>query len=158
MQWLVLLPLLAIIYEDFRYRAIHWIWVLVLAILGFVEAPFSFKKLIINLVFLTVQYLGITLYFSLKNKRWTNVTEGYIGLGDILFFISIVGFYNIRELVHFFILGLLFSLIGFLGFQKIKYFKSATIPLAGWLSVFMIICSIIKQVCHVNLLTQLRLI
>lgn len=132
-------PLLFIIYEDFKYRAIHWIWLALFTILILVLLPFNFLNVTFNLFLIGVQLLGVTIYFSLKSRKWINITKDFLGIGDILFFLPLCLLFTPENFIWFFISSLIFTLIGYLTQQNISPQKNKTIPLAAWMSIALII-------------------
>jgi hypothetical protein len=84
---------LALAYQDFRYRAISWFWLPILfMLLAYNHIKNTSYELVIdnfllNISFLIFQMGALTLYFSFKNKRFVNVINTYLGLGDVLFFV-----------------------------------------------------------------------
>jgi len=79
----------------------------------------------------------VTVYFSIKNKGWVNPFQNMIGIGDLLFLVALVPFFTSRNYILFFVMGMIFSLILY-GVIKSIYRIENTIPLAGYLSIFMI--------------------
>jgi hypothetical protein len=136
-------------YQDFKDRAISWFLPLCIFILGCIEflgiEGQSLKEPLFSLVFLVIQ-MGIVFgYFSFKKKTFRiNFTNELIGWGDLLFFVAMTPFFNLRTYLILFIAGLVFSLIGHQILNKIR--PSASIPLAGWLSIFYSIYLITKAI------------
>ena len=134
---LIAIPLLPIIYEDLRYRAIHWIWVALLTVLIFLAGPINWSFIGTNLSLLGLQLLGISCYFSLKHQTWVNIVNRYLGLGDILFFLPLTFLFSPLNFLLFLIVGFCFSLLVF-GIGKLVIGKKLlTIPLAGYLAIFL---------------------
>jgi len=132
-------PLLPIIYEDFRHRAIHWIWVALLSLLMVLVYPVNWHFTLINFGMLSFQVCCLTIYFSLRNKQWTNIVNRYIGIGDLVFFLPICGLFAPLAFLFYFILSFLFCLICFLLYQQWKQpVASESIPLAGGMAIVLI--------------------
>jgi hypothetical protein len=133
------LVFLVIFYQDVKNRTIHVLLLIILFVLGLITNYCFFGKGIewlYNLGFVGVNLIGITIYFSLKHKKFINPIDYLIGLGDILFFIAITPFFLIREYIVFFTLSLIFSLVLY---YLVRIFKVVnTIPLAGYMSIFFI--------------------
>ncbi|MEL6863598.1 MAG: hypothetical protein AAFP19_04225 [Bacteroidota bacterium] len=134
----LIVPLAAIIYEDFRYRAIHWIWVALLALGAALFFPLHWPSVGLNLGFLAIQGILLTLYFSIRQGTWINITHDYLGIGDVVFFLPLCLLFSPVNLILFFVVGLSLSLIGFLGFCWLTRREIATVPLAGCLAVILI--------------------
>jgi len=85
----------------------------------------------INIGFLLLQIVLLSVYFSLKNKRFTNLTDGLLGLGDILFLLSITVYLSVLNFLFFYIVSLVLVLVTWLIRQSISAKQSKEIPLAG---------------------------
>lgn len=136
---LIIIPLFFIIYEDFKYRAIHWIWLVIFTglIIGF--CPLKLNFIFANLILISFQLLGLTIYFSLKSRKLINITNRFLGIGDILFFLPLCLIFTPENLIWFFISSLIFTLLAFLFQQFFFSPKKNTIPLAAWMSIALII-------------------
>lgn len=141
-------------YQDIKNRAIH----IVLPILIFVSAliinyyssHLVLKGILLNVAFITINIVGLVVYFSIKNRAAINPIDKSIGLGDIVFFLAITPLFGLQSFILFFISGLIFSLL----FQTIYnlFKKTETIPLAGYLSLFLIANVFAKTFFKINLL------
>jgi len=121
---IAILALLALVFaQDMRSRAVYWLLFPVLTALFIVLAGFSVAA-VINIVFLLVQFLLVSAYFSIKKRRWVNVMKGLLGWGDMLFLLSIAFYLSVLNFVFFYIASLLFVLL-----VAAKRYKH--IPLAG---------------------------
>jgi hypothetical protein len=157
---LLLLPLSAIIYEDFKYRAIHWWWIVSIAILGILLREVSVYGILLNLLFISLQLFTVTIYFSIKQKEFINIMNNLLGLGDILFFISMAFWFSPLDFIHFNIYSMIFALIGtkFLKSTTNDENLSLTIPLAGWMAIFVIIQLVLNWSIHYNILSKWQMI
>ena len=136
---IIILPLLFIIYEDFKYRAIHWVWLVLFTLLILFFKPLILPHIIINFLLVGIQLLGLTVYFSLKSRKLINITKDFLGIGDILFFLPLTMLFTPENFIWFFICSLLFTLFSFLLQQAFSPLKKKTIPLAAWMSIALII-------------------
>ncbi len=129
-----------IAYEDFKYRAISWWWLPFLAIALIIPALYHIpgKTLLtyfsLNVSFIAIQFIILTLYFSLKHGKFINILNQYLGTGDLLFFIIIGLFFSPILYITFLIVGLFVTLGGFLIWKSTTK-KNATVPLAGALAL-----------------------
>ncbi|AXT18316.1 hypothetical protein D7030_08345 [Flavobacteriaceae bacterium AU392] len=141
-----------IFYQDIKNREIHVILPILIFSLSLVVNYFSidlnFNSILYNVAFILINTIGLILYFSLKAREFTNPIDKSIGLGDLIFLLGITPLFNFKAFVLFFILGLIFSLILYGTTRVFK--KTFTIPLAGYLSIFLIINVIIKNVFNIN--------
>ncbi|MGB3948985.1 MAG: hypothetical protein WBM13_13455, partial [Bacteroidia bacterium] len=141
---IIVLLLLLIVWQDFRYRLISWPLIPLIFISfsakGFFLKPFIelTNYTIVNICFISLQLAILTLYVSIKNKKITNIINSQLGLGDILFFISITIAFSPFNFILFYISGLIFSLACYQLFLKIKTSATKEIPLAGLLSIVLI--------------------
>ena len=145
--------LLFVLYYDVKQRMIHVILpVLIFGIatlINYFSINLTLSSIIYNMGFILVNILGLTLYFSLKAKGFINPIDNSIGLGDVVFFFAITPLFNFKAFILFFISGLFFSLLVYtitLMFKNVK-----TIPLAGYLSLFLVMSLIIKNVFKINI-------
>jgi hypothetical protein len=139
---LSLLALSLIIYQDFKYRAISW-WTIPLLFLSSIGVAihsfyFDWKVIIVNLTLVAFQYLGVTLYFSIKNQKIINITRHYLGLGDLLFLLAITPLFAPLHFCCFLIGSLLLTLILTVLLSLLNR-TLKTIPLAGFLSLYLLL-------------------
>lgn len=138
-QYGILLVHSVIIWQDFRTRSIHWIIIPVLILLFMLSrynAGFDWKEAIGNVIFLSIILIGLTLYFSLKERQWINPIDSLIGLGDILYFVTLTLAFSAFDFVFYFITGLLFSLFIFLIYTRFRWNSKIELPLAGTMSIW----------------------
>ena len=145
---LLFIAFIAIIIEDFKYRAIRWFWipVLVFLCLGIAITENSWSEILVlfrtNVVFILIQLLGVSLYYSLKVKRLVNITDNYLGWGDILFFLPLCLLFSPINFIVFFIGGLMMILLGYILWKQFFLPELETIPLAGGLAIVAMVCLI----------------
>ncbi len=135
---LVLFTLATILIQDLKSRAVNWIlfpvlcgllvWLYGLENNGTKDLIWSVP---FNCGFLTLQLLLVSLYFSIKNKRWTNITSSQLGWGDILFLLCAGIYLSRAHFLAFYILSLVIILILLPLWQMLPGRKITTIPLAG---------------------------
>lgn len=133
-----ILPLIPIIYEDFRYRAIHWIWLVILSVLAICLGSINTGFVLTNLSFVLFQLVVLSLYFSIKNRELTNIVNQYLGIGDILYFIPLCLLFSPINFIGFFVTSLIISLTGALIWNVVKPGIQNNIPLAGCMSIVLI--------------------
>lgn len=139
----LILSLLFLFYQDMRYRAVYWLmfpFLLVLfADLAYVQV--EFMSLVnnsgVNLAFLLIQFLILTFYFSLKNRRWINISAGLLGLGDILFLLCIAFYLSPLNYLFFYLISLIVVLL-ITGVALINHSGAGKkVPLAGLQSLLL---------------------
>lgn len=138
-----------IAWEDIRKQAFNTVWPL-LVIAAFtvniiaIKAPgFQWVYLPINMLFFVVNLGGVTLWFSIKNRKPVNILEQYLGLGDILIFLVLCfAFSPINLMVFFFISVFMAAITGIVISWikgKMQTLLISKVPLAGLLAVFYLV-------------------
>jgi hypothetical protein len=130
--------LLLVFFQDLKLRTIHIVLPILIAILGIVilfARPYPLIVLLYNSVFLVITLGGLYLYLLIKQRKPVNPFKS-IGLGDILFFFSIVPYFSNTNYILFFISGMLFSIFSFLIMKIVS--KTNLVPLAGLLALYMV--------------------
>ena len=113
----ILLVYLAI--QDWRYRSIPVWGLITLAILIVLESLQLIRPIdliitfTINSALMAFHFFLLQMYFSLRNKKWVKLTQGYIGWGDILFFVCMAGAMSVIWFSWTFLASLIFSLLVF---------------------------------------------
>lgn len=136
--------LLAVVFQDLKYRAIHVVLPVLLCVAAtarFLILEHSIFELLFTVAFLGLVMLGLFLYTAIKLKKISNPINSSIGLGDIIFFIAVIPLFFSTTYILFFSTGMLFSVICHLLFTKNK---EAHVPLAGYLSVYLILLTIVN--------------
>lgn len=144
-SWLAIIPASIIVYQDFKSREISW-WTLpflfVFLVISKLNLFFLSELLIlvsVNCGVITIQFMFVSLYFSLKKRKPTNIFNTYIGVGDLLFLFAVSPLFEPLYFVLFEIISLTAVLVGTLLFGFIKKGWSFKIPLAGFQSILLII-------------------
>ncbi len=143
---LTLTILLLIFLQDLKARVVYWFLFLLLAVTLMVirfQHPVILPELeqsaMINIGFILVQLIILTLYFSLKSKQWVNISNGLLGLGDILFLLGIAFYLSVLNFLFFYISSLIGVLLLWLIWQAVSAKKNKYIPLAGLQSLIFIL-------------------
>lgn len=127
-----------IIYQDFKFRAIPLYCLIGLSINCFIlgllqnsvqDIAFNILQIFIFLIFLIS---GLFLYYLIKNKKITPIINVRLGLGDLLFFVSIASLFSLPGFLFFFITSNLCAILYYLfRILKDRNNKMQSIPLAG---------------------------
>ncbi|MGN6640301.1 MAG: hypothetical protein ACTHJ8_15435 [Mucilaginibacter sp.] len=136
---IVLITLLFIFFQDVRSRSVYVVLLAALALLLSVahylrEPDFSSLWLpaLINMTFVALQFLLLTVYFSVRRHKMTNILKAQmIGPGDWLFFLSTALYLSVANFLFFYIISLLCVLLGWLLWNGFSPKSSKYIPLAG---------------------------
>lgn len=139
----IILFLLIVGFQDFKYRMISW-WLIPVLLFLFILKGSSVLTVreqihyaLFNLTFIVFQLLGLTLYYSLKNKKLYNIIDTQLGLGDILFFpILCVAFAPVNFII-FYLGSLVITLLIF--FISRFSMQTKEIPLAGSVAMILMI-------------------
>lgn len=147
-----MLAILSIIsYQDIKSRLISW-WLLPVLLLSMwlIDIDYSWKSrleyTLINFAFLVSQYVLLSVYFSIKHKKWQNIADQFLGWGDILFFLMLIVGFSPLHFIMLFVLGLLFSIIAYVPLKSIGLLKQATVPLAGLFSMYLIFVELLAYI------------
>lgn len=130
--------LLLIFVQDISSRSVYWFLFPGLAAL-FVLMHLSqhhlftdtWQPVLINSTFLILQFLIVSVYFSIKNRHWVNIADGLLGWGDMLFLLSIAFYLSVLNFLLFYIVSLIAVLLTWALWQGISKEKNKQIPLAG---------------------------
>lgn len=153
----MLLCLLAVFFQDWKYRQIHVLLPLAVFFFSFFlinQTTDSIIKIIAgNLLFFAITLIGLTLYMSIKNKKFLNPFQNYFGLGDLLFYAAITPLFLIQKYILFFILSMVFAIAMQMGLKK--FMRQETVPLAGFSALFLSLVIVKDMVFHFQKITLL---
>lgn len=148
----LLVFLVLIILQDFKHRAISWVLIpltLIAHSLNAVEGVpqnVFYKNCIINIGFIALQLILLSMYLSIKNKRLVNIFDTYLGWGDVLFFVVLCVGFSPLNFIIFYISAMTLTLMASIIYNQIlTKNKLQSIPLAGALSALLIVAIIIKH-------------
>ncbi|SNZ01696.1 hypothetical protein SAMN06265377_3538 [Flagellimonas pacifica] len=155
LKTILVIVLILIVYQDMKMRLIHILLPVALFGLGMVMnwffVDYAYMEWLWSLLFLGLNFLVVTLYFSVKKRSYTNPIDTLIGWGDVLFLIALIPFFSFRGYLQFFVMGMIFSLLLFVVMKAI-YPKYRTIPLAGFLALFLMGTMLVDGVTDIDLL------
>lgn len=141
--------------QDKQSRSIHvGVFIalgVVTAVLFHLRAPqasegVEWNIVLMNIAFVVMVILGLILYISIKENRLVNIFKAHFGIGDLVFFIAVTPLFSNRNFILFFITGIVFS--GALHWMVQRQRSGETIPLAGYLSIYLIALKIIDLSAH----------
>ena len=144
---LISLSLIIVIYQDFKERKV---WAFLLPVIAGCGCYLFFQMSTIDYFLLSIAVnfcivstiLGI-LYliskFLLKKRAFYQA----IGLGDILFFLAIAVSFPTVSFLNFFVFAILFTFVLSFILKRLFYSAEKTIPLAGSMSIFILIVYLI---------------
>jgi hypothetical protein len=132
MELVPVLPLLIMIYTDFRYRIINLLPLLVFVVTQIISSIcyngflLSLQNLLINTLLMIS--VAILLLFYCKLRKVT--IKEIIGIGDVFFIISLAPFFTIDKFLLFLISAFIVSIL-FWVFRQILKNKEKDIPLVS---------------------------
>jgi len=147
---LIILCLAVIVLQDIKYREISWVLIpLILA--GFIYKAMEYKNILmtdvlLNISFIAIQLLLLTIYISIKNKKPVNIVNTYLGIGDILFFLVICVAFSPINFIAFYILSLVFTLAAIIIYNRFSGKQTKEIPLAGSMATVLIFLLITTEI------------
>jgi hypothetical protein len=142
-----LLILLIVFFQDILYRSVHWFLFPTLTILFIVLRLLSGQSglgiaqwTVINVSFILLVLLILSMWFSLKEGGWVNITTHLLGWGDILFLMCCAFYFSVLNFLFFYISSLIGVLFCWIVWQIVSSSKKNNqIPLAGLQAVILII-------------------
>lgn len=139
--WGALLPLMGIAIQDFRSRQIWvgWFPMVFATALGYGLSQFSISFLgahwLLSAAFVAYEVGMVLVYLRWKKGIWS--LKGFLGLGDVIFWLAIIPFFNLPGFLLFHILSLVFAITFHLLFTRKQARLGAKVPLAGMQAFFL---------------------
>jgi hypothetical protein len=150
---LLLICLGIIVFQDFKQREISWLLIptLFAAFVGKALLVIGINSTLItntflNVGFVLIQLVMLTLYMSIKNKKLVSIVNTYLGIGDILFFIVLCVAFSPLNYIVFYLASTILTLIGFLFYNIISKKATSEIPLAGAMAAVLLILMIVNKI------------
>ncbi len=164
-EYIIILFLIIVLYQDLRYRAISWPVFPLLAFTGFVDHTLlsTFMEVmytsLINLGFLLLILSLSFLYFKFRHVKFKEFSKKYIGTGDLLFFVFLSVIFTSPNFILFFISGLIIILILsiIIGFFNPEFINKG-IPLAGFQAFLVLFTILANNILKIDLLHNPSLI
>lgn len=149
MKWIILFLLIAstliLCIQDIKNRSINIYLLIFCCILSVCSGLYSsfpmewLKNSGVNLAFIVLLLSGLTLYFTLSRKKFVNIVDSYLGLGDILFYTTIAFCLGSVNFFFYFNGSLILALISTLIMKpRSMSFATIKIPLVSYAVVFFI--------------------
>jgi len=142
-------------FQDWKSRSIHIGILVSLAVITstiFYQMSVDWKIVGLNLAFITVVMGGLVLYIAFKEGRFINIFKAHFGIGDVVFFIAVSPLFSNENFILFFISGMILSACTHLIVSKSK--GESTIPLAGYLSIYLVGLIIVNQLIEADIFYQ----
>jgi len=147
---LILICLLCIAYQDMRYRAVYWLVFPVLSVLLFYEKQLyigvndTLNDSVYGSMFVGFQLFLLWAYFFIKYERPVNILQNHLGLGDVLFLLSITFYFSPVNFVLFYISSLIITLLYACTELYIFKRKELKIPLAGLQAIYFLLLLVLS--------------
>lgn len=138
-----LLVLGIIVYQDFKERAVSWflypilLGIFIFSGIGQKNMLIVLENFFLNLGFIAFQLLTLFIYFSIKNKRLTNIVNTHLGIGDILFMVAIAAGFSLINYIIFQVISFVIVVFGFGILKMANKNADPEIPLAGAMALFL---------------------
>ncbi|RQO65403.1 hypothetical protein DBR40_23920 [Pedobacter sp. KBW01] len=161
----IFMLLAGMVYQDFKYRGIYWwmfpVLLLVMAAASVQTLGFTatISQAVKSSLFLALQFAVLTGYISIKQKKLTNIFDGFFGLGDLFFLVVLCFGLSFLNYVLFYLLSLMLIILvtAIFGYQSSAHGKK--IPLAGYQALmYMILIAVSWYFPFINLLADDNLI
>jgi hypothetical protein len=137
--------LILISFQDFKERQISW-YLIPLTFIAFLVRAMNngatdglIQGTLLNVAFIALQLLLLTIYMSIKNKKMVNIVNEYLGLGDVLFFIVLCVAFSPINFIVFYLLSTFITLISFIAYRILSKKATVEIPLAGAMASILIV-------------------
>jgi hypothetical protein len=166
MQW-ILFTIIAVccalvLYQDVKLRLVIWPLFPIIAVSGLLFSISKttsitvIKNSFINLLFLLAQFATLKIIYRIKEKDPVSrkIIDNKIGWGDILILLSCIFYFSPINFIIFYCSGLVFVILlhGISMSVKSKMQQhSGTIPMAGYLSLFLIIYIFLSIIFNMNI-------
>jgi len=136
---LVFLSVIAV--QDIRYREVSWylfpvvftvILIRSLSQLHFKELVFDFS---LNLLFIVLQLIALFVFYAIKNKKFVNIINRYIGTGDLIFFVLLCAGFSPLMFGCYLVATFIAALVFIIAISLFRRKTISTVPLAGGLAL-----------------------
>ncbi len=151
---LLFFSLLMVFFQDCKSREVHVAYfagILVSSSLFLYNKGILLSTLIMNLFFLIINLLALGIYMRFKKGTIKGFLNNGVALGDIVFLVVIIPLFSFLNYALFYIIGMCFSLTIHIVVKKMKLDERETVPLAGYLSLFLIIILVLSNVLCISL-------
>ncbi len=149
---IILVSLLTVVVvQDFKSREISW-FLIPLLFIGFIAYAIlniGISELLtyfgINLYIVFSSLLGATIIISIRNRKLTNIINTHLGLGDVLFFVVLTTVFSPINFILFYIGSIFIASLIYGGIALFSKQHQLLTPLAGAMSVLLIITIVLDQ-------------
>lgn len=139
--------LLAVVYMDFKERVVPLYLLFVLFIISLVytcyqaDVATAFLQLALNTGLIVMLLVSLLFYYRLRQGSFKGVVNHKLGVGDMVFWVTIAPLFSLLNFILYFISSLLAVLI-LVVIRLIFNTKVDLIPLAGYQALFLLFITI----------------
>jgi hypothetical protein len=140
-----------IFYQDLKYKAVTWLLfpIVAMVFLGYNLYSNNFNYVLLNsslnVGFIAIQLLLLSLYFSIKSKKIVNIAQQNLGWGDILFLLVVCLLLPPNTFFLYYITSLIIIVLKEIVTRMIFKKYSDKIPLAGLQALLLAVLIIVQQ-------------
>jgi hypothetical protein len=146
-----ILVLICMIIQDFRSRTIS-AWLLPAIVVCLIIPPLAtqefrnliFPNFIYNVILLSAQFVLLWIIISFRNRKWINIINTQIGIGDVLLLLCLTPFFSPLNYFVLFTVAIVFSLIVAILMKATSNKATEYIPFAGLFSVPLILLCVLR--------------
>ncbi|MHC1705783.1 MAG: hypothetical protein AB9846_17915 [Tenuifilaceae bacterium] len=145
---IILIVLLTILFvQDIRSRKVS-LYILIASFIVTVTLVFLVDRINLfdfglNTLFILLQLIFLMFYLFVTGRKPSSLLKNYLGIGDILFWVIPAVYFQFLEFILFSLFCYIAIVIGYGILYAIKR-KSITIPLAGFMALFLAIYFIVS--------------
>jgi hypothetical protein len=154
-KFLACITLAIIAYQDFRYRAIHWLLFLFVSVLFIIDGLLTVQliqyvfNIIFNILLIMIQFLMLYLFYIYRGRNLKTIVSSFIGVGDIIFILILSLAFSWQNFLFYYIGSLIFSIIIWFVLKQFSMVKGELVPFAGLMAIFFILVLIIELIIPV---------
>jgi hypothetical protein len=146
---IAIIALLVILFiQDIRFREIS-IYLLSVIFIGIIVLGvslygFNLIDFGLNVLFILLQVGFLMFYLFATGRNPAHLLKGYLGIGDILFWLIPAFYFQLIEFILFSLFCYIAIVVGYGILFLVKRKATTTIPLAGFMALFMAIYMVIS--------------
>lgn len=159
-EWIAIFLLVLVVYQDYKFKAISW-FVFPLLFCVFLYGSLSYlsptdlvNNFLIISVFLLLQGLLITLWFSFRQQKLINILRQYLGIGDVLFIVCMAVFFSPLNFLLFYVGSLLLIVLLTVLYKAFNGVQTPLIPLAGLQAAMLLLLILFNNIYSIVTFTS----
>jgi hypothetical protein len=104
-----------------------------------------------NLFFLVAVFAFVSVYFSIRRRKFVNIFKKDIAVGDFLFYIILAVGFNTVDFILFFVFSLILSIIVVFVISLKNKTLTGNIPLAGLLALQFLVIFVLNETLDMHI-------